>query len=387
METVEQATAEETNSGEVSPPGPVFNEQDEERVQAAAESQRELVQELRRAVNEDPRNVELLVDLGKAAETTGDLDRARWAYRRAIRLDPGWGTAYLYLGRMYGQEGRTKPAVHALQNCLNYSTDDVERKEALADLKSMLGNDSDATTGSNFDAPERSALEEAWQDLDLTPAEALFLADPENSSGRQMMRYTLLDLAIRGILDMTDSDQVGRGDQYEESNLRPHEALFAKYFSRFDDYVEADRLSRAALSELDNRYDLFKQRYVFLSLVDKGYLEMETHRVWGLLPVKRYKLTDKGIRAQHKAKRLLKRTDDRISRSLKANPEGAKAYVSSGGPSILLIEEYPEGYFQEMQDKLESMGFGPTVNRLRDQARSSDQGTAFDRILKTILGE
>jgi hypothetical protein len=202
-----------------------------------------------------------------------------------------------------------------------------------------------------------------------------------------MMRYTMLDLAIRGVLDMTDNYQVGRGDHFGESKLRPHEALFAKYFSRFDDYVEADRLSRAALAELNSRYDLFKQRYVFRSLVDKGYLEMQGQRVLGILPVKKYKLTEKGTQARNKAKRLLKRTDDQITRSLKANPDGAKAYVSDGGPSILLIEEFPEDYFQEWQDKLESMGFGPAVGRLRDQARSSSQGTAVDEILKMILGE
>ncbi len=387
METTEQQAIEETIPGEVSPPVPEFSELAEERAQAAVESQRELVQQLRKAVNVDPRNVELLVDLGRAAESTGDLERARWAYKRAIRLDPGWGTAYLYLGRMYEQEGRTKPAIHTLKNCLTYSTDDAQRKEALATLKSLLGHDGEETAESYADAPERSALAEAWQDLDLTPAEALFLADPENSSGRQMMRYTLLDLAIREVLDMTDNDQVGRGDHYDESNIRPHEALFAKYFARFDDYVDADRLSRAALSELNNRYDLFKQRYVFRSLVDKGYLEMESQRVWGVLPVKRYKLTDKGTRARNKAKRLLKRTDDQITRSLRANPEEAKVYVSNGGPSILLIEEFPEGYFQEWQDKLERMGFGPAVDHLQDQARSSSQGTAIEQILKMILGE
>ncbi len=387
METTGQAITEKTMSAEISPPLPGIGELEEENTRARDESQRQEMQRLRKAVNADPRNVDLLVELGRASEIIGELDRARWAYKRAIRLDPSSATAYLHLGRMYQQEGRTKPAINTIQKCLNYSTDNAQRKEALASLKSLLGQDGEQQSEISTEESERSALAEAWHDLDLTPAEALFLADPENSSGRQMMRYTLLDLAVRGVLDMTDNYQVGRGENYDNANLRPHEALFAKYFSRFEDYVEADRLSRAALAELDSRYDLFKQRYVFTSLVDKGYLEMENQRVWGVLPVKRYKLTDKGIRTRSKARRLLKQTDDQITRSLKANPEEAKAYISSGGPSILLIEDFPEGYFQEWQDKLESMGLGPTVGRLRDHARSSSQGTVIDEFLKMILGE
>ena len=356
--------------------------------QAAVEHsrQQELLDEIRKAVNEDPRNVALLNELGVTAEAAGDLNRARWAFKRAIRLEPRSAPAYLRLGLLYQKEDRTKPAVEALQNFLRYSADAGLRGEATESLKQLLDQDGKQLDQLCDEAPGCATLAEAWEKLGLTPAEALFLIDPEKSSGRQMMRYTMLDLAIRGVLDVTATQGVGRGDHFGEAQLQPHEALFAKYFSRFDDYVDVDRLSRAALSELNSRYSTFKDQYVLQSLVDKGYLTKETERVWGVLPVSRYAVSDKGIRARNQAKRLLKQTDGQIVKMLKSDPELAEAYLSDGGPAILLIDELPASSFQEWQDALEQMGFGPTVERLRSRAQAASQGDVVDNILKMLFG-
>lgn len=333
--------------------------------------QNEKLQEIRKAVNADPRNVELLNQLGLAAEAAGDRDRALWAYKRAIRLEHESATSYLHLGRLYQWEGRTKPAIQAMQNVMKYSADPGQRQEAMEIMAGLQDRDSSPAEASHREPPGRQALSHEWEELGLTPAEALFLIDPDNSSGWQMMRYTLLDLAIRHVLDMTSNYEVGKGENFDQSELRPHERLFAKYFSRFDDYVDVDRLTRAALSELNNRYDTFKGNYVLQSLIEKGYMEKETQRVWGLIPVTRYVPSDKGIRASNKVKRLLKQADSQIDRSLKADPEQAKEYLTEGGPAILLLDEFPADYFQEWQAILEQMGFGPTVERLQDRARQS----------------
>jgi tetratricopeptide (TPR) repeat protein len=308
--------------------------------------QKKLLQEIRKAVSAEPRNVELLNQLGTVAEATGDRDRALWAYKRAIRLEPESAAAYLHLGHLYQREGRIKPAI---------------QMEVLAVL---LERDGPSGNETHKEAPGSQALAKAWEELGLTPAEALFLIDPDNSSGRQMMRYTLLDLAIRGVLDMTTTYKVGRGEKFTQTELRPHERLFAKYFSRLDDYVDIDRLTRAALSELNSRYDTFKGNYVLQSLIEKGFMKKDSQRVMGLIPVTQYVPTDKGIWASNQVKRLLKQADSQINRSLKADPDQAKDYLTEGGPAILLLDEFPADYFQEWQSTLEQMGFGPNIEEL-----------------------
>lgn len=358
-----------------------------DQIAADRARQKELLQEIRKAVSADPRNVELLNQLGTVAEAAGDRDRAMWAYKRAIRLEPESAASYLHLGHLYRREGRIKLAIQAMQNVMKYSADPGQRQEAMEILTGLLDRDGPSADETHGEAPGSQALAQAWEELGLTPAEALFLIDPDNSSGRQMMRYTLLDLAIRGVLDMTASYEVGRGENFAQAELRPHERLFAKYFSRFDDYVDIDRLTRAALSELNSRYDTFKGNYVLQSLIEKGYMEKESHRVMGLIPVTRYVPTDKGIRARNQVKRLLKQADSQIDRSLKIDPEQAKEYLTEGGPALLLLDEFPADYFQEWQATLQQMGFGPTIDRLRDRARKSGQSGLVDDILKSLLGE
>jgi len=382
--TIEEEEVVDASTNAISEEPEQTNEQDIAVERAVYQDQ---LDEKRRAVTEDPRNVGLLNELGLVAEKAGDLDRAKWAYKRAIRLEPKNAAAYLNLGRLYHLEDRTKPAIQALQKTIDYSEQAGERDEAMILLQSLFDEEDDQPGELPGEAPGQGVLAEAWQELGLTPAEALMLMDPENSSGRQMMRYTMLDLAIRGVLDVTDRHQVGRGEHFDESKLQPHEEVFAKYFSRFNDYIEVDRLSTAVLSELNSRSDTFKSAYVFQSLVEKGFFEKETQRVWGVVPVSRYVLSAKGLKARKQLKRLLKRTDNQIVGTLKRNPEQAKAYLSEGGPSILLLEEFPASYFQDWQQTLERMGLGPSVERLRDRARQSGQDDTVGTLLKMLLGE
>ncbi len=347
----------------------------------------EALLQLRKAVYEDPRNVDLLNQLGLTAEAAGDLERARWAYRRAIRLQPHTAEAYINLGRLYGREGRKKTAVTTLQDGLKNSSDESEQARFYELLQDLQDGEALKEPSESALKPGGSTLSRAWQELGLTPAEAMYLTDPENSSGQQMLRYTLLDLATRGVLEVTDNYRVGRGEQYLDSQIRPHEAVFAKYFTHFDDYIDMQRLSRTVSAELKNRYDLFKNEYVRESLLEKGLLKAETRKILGIIPVQEYQLTSKGIRARNKAKQLLKRADNQLSATVKSNPEQADAYISEGGPSLLLLEEYPPGLFQEWRDKLVYMGFGPTIDRVRAKAPSSTGIDWLDDIVKTILNQ
>jgi hypothetical protein len=347
----------------------------------------EALNHLKQAVNQDPRNVELINRLGLAAESAGDRDRAMWAYRRAIRLQPYTAESYINLGRLYSKEGRNKSAIKTLQNGLKNSLDTDEQNKIYELLRALREDEFPEEKAEIGLKPGESTLNKAWENLNLTPAEALYLADPENSSGQQMLRYTLLDLAARGVLDVTDNYRVGGGEQYLDSEIQPHEAVFSKYFMHFDDYVDMQRLSRTVSAELKNRYELFKNEHVRQSLVEKGLLKIETRKILGIVPIQEYQLTSEGIRARNKANQLLKRTNNQVASTIKSNPDQADAYISQGGPSLLLLEEYPPGYFQEWQEKLVYMGFGPTIDQVRAKVPTSSGIAWLDDIVRIILSQ
>ena len=246
---------------------------------------REALQKYRQLLAKDPRNVTLLNELAVAAEKAGEMERARWAYKRAIRLEPDYAPSYLGLGLLYRREGREGPASEALQKYIQWADDVDELPAALDALEELAGTDRVERSEIHQEAPGSSKLKRDWEELGLTPAEALMLLEPDDINGRQMMQYTLLDLIARGVLESDGGLRIGRGEHFEGAELSPHEALFAKYFSRISDYVDVDKLARAALAELGDRSDVFKDAYVRQSLLQKGYLELQTRRVMGLVPV------------------------------------------------------------------------------------------------------
>ncbi|HSG15171.1 MAG TPA: hypothetical protein VLE70_02465 [Anaerolineae bacterium] len=350
-------------------------------------TRQELVKKYRQLLVKDPRNVTLLNDLATAAEEAGEIDRARWAYKRAIRLEPDYAPSYLGLGLLYRREGREGPASDALQKYIQWADDVDELPAALDALENMAGTDQVERSEMLEAAPGRSKLSRAWEELGLTPAEALMLLKPDDVNGGQMMQYTLLDLIARGVLEVDERLRVGRGEHFKGAELSPHEALFAKYFSQISDYVDVDKLAQAALAELGDRSDVFKGAYVRQSLLQKGYLQLQSRRAMGLLPVEEAVPSSKGIRARNRLKRLLKETDNQMTRALVGDPASASAYLEEGGPALLLLDQYDISSFQKWHETLARMGLGPTVDRLGARARRSELGPYIEEALKLLLGD
>jgi tetratricopeptide (TPR) repeat protein len=354
--------------------------------QSDIEQRKALLQERRLALAKDPRNVHMLNEVGELAEAAGDLERAHWAYKRAIRLDPSYADPYRNLGQLYEKEGRNKQAVLVLQNYLRYAGDEADIEPAMQSLKSLLGDDDKDTSELCADSPACKQLTRKWDELGLTPGEALYLLDPENSDGQEMMRYTLLDMIMKGVLEVDERYGVGRGEKFGASELKPHEVVFAKYFARYRDMIDLDRLAQTVALELDSRFDLYKNNYVRRVLVEKGYIQKETQRVGGVFPVQRYVLSDKGIRASNQLRRLLKEVGVQMDGAAKTNPQQANAYVAEGGPAILLMESYPAGYFQEWLKTLDRIGLGPAIQKTKSRLLNASTSELVDEIVKSILG-
>lgn len=351
------------------------------------EQWKELLQDRRLALAKDPRNVTLLNEVGEAAESTGDIDRAMWAYKRAVRLDPTYPNAYRNLGLLYKKQGKTKQAQEALQNYLNYGGEYVDIEPLMNSLQEIAGDENGQFAETYSESPAIKKLIRKLEKLDLTPGEAIYLLEPDEDNGREMMRYTLLDMIARGILEVDDRHGVRRGELYGSTKLPPHEMLFARIFSRYEDSIDIDRLTQTVTHQLNNRFDAYKTNYVRRSLEEKGYLQKETERIGRIIPVQRYVLTDRGRRVSSQLKRLMKRTEVQMDRALKTNPQQAKAFVADGGPAILLVESHPSGFFQEWIETLNRMGLGPVAERTRTRLESSNLSGLAEEIFKAIFSE
>jgi hypothetical protein len=276
-------------------------------------------------------------------------------------------------------------------------------QEALQKYVQWGGDDADLPAGKQPTAPASETedgepsgtikepsiyvrLSQVWDEMGLTPAEAMLLLDPENSDGLTMMQYTLIDLLARDILASDGGLRVGRGEQYGRINLAAHEALFAKYFSRISDYVDIDKLARAALAELDDDGEAFKAAYVRASLLRKGYMEVETRRIAGLLPIQHAVTSTKGAMARNRLQRLLGEADRQLARSLANDPDQANAYVDKGGPALVLMDTYPSHHFKRWHDLLLRIGFGPAIKRVRTRASRTTFGGYVEEFLKELLG-
>lgn len=371
------------------------------------ELQRRLA-ECRQAVSKEPRNVVLLNDLGLAAETVGDFDRAQWAFKRATKLDPSYGPAYQNLGLLLKRYQRTTPAIYALESCLKYAGRDCDRelvKQVLQELHEQeeanririyserqsvntrwdkaVQQAKEPPTPS-YEQPDRTiekaviqVEEEHFQDddgtvkinpsivrplarLGLTPAEALMLLDPDGSDPRSMLRYTVLDLINRNVLEVDTSGKIGQGDQFDQTELEAHEYLLASFFDRFDLGIDLAHFARAILARLDKRYPVFKLSFVRQLLLDKGYLETETSRWLGILPVRRYVLSQNGLRVMHQLKRQLKLSRDQIQRLLRRDPQLAKAYLTGAGAGLILLEDFKQDEFTDWRQIMDGLGFEET---------------------------
>jgi tetratricopeptide (TPR) repeat protein len=357
-----------------------------DRQQNDIEQSKALLRERRLALAKDPRNVYLLTEVGELAEASGDLERAHWAYKRAIRLDPSFADPYRHLGRLYQKEGRTKQAVAVLQNYLRYAGEDADIEPAVQSLRSMLGEEDEDNLELRAESPASKQLARKWDELGLTPGEAIYLLDPENSDGQEMMRYTLLDMIMKGVLELDEHFGVGRGEKFSASELKPHEIVFAKYFSRYKDMINLDRLAQTVVLELNSGDDLYKNNFVRRVLVDKGYIQKEPQRVGGVFPVQRYVLSDKGIRASNQLKRLLKEAGVQMDGAVKTNPQQADAYVAEGGPAILLMESYPPGYFQKWLQTLDRIGLRPAIQKTKSRLLNASTSEVIDELVRSIFG-
>ncbi|MCF8256365.1 MAG: tetratricopeptide repeat protein [Flavobacteriales bacterium] len=87
----------------------------------------------------DPNNVKALINLGYFSVRSGQFDKAEERFIRALKADPDYSEAYLYLADLYEKQQQTAKAIDALNTYMN-RVDDPQRKAEVAGYIKELSN-------------------------------------------------------------------------------------------------------------------------------------------------------------------------------------------------------------------------------------------------------
>ena len=191
--------------------------------------------------------------------------------------------------------------------------------------------------------------------LNLTPAESLMILDPKRSRGKEMMKFTLIDLLLKKVLEIevnyetvrrififkrsVKKTYISKGENYSKVKLKPHEHIFIRD-ELFSHALELNKFAKELYRSISKKFSLYKKSFVRNSLIADGYFQKETRRLLFLFPYTKYVLSEKGFSAQAKIKSLLEEGEKELERWVKYEPAHAKAYLSVCGANILLLEHY-----------------------------------------------
>ena len=193
------------------------------------------------------------------------------------------------------------------------------------------------------------------ESLNLTPAESLMMLDPKRSRGKEMLKFTLIDLLLKKVLKIeidyetvrhlfifkrsVKKTYISKGENYSKVKLKPHEHIFTRD-ELLSHTLELNEFARELYKSISKKFSSYKKVFVRNSLLADGYFEKENRKLLFLFPYTKYVLSEKGFGAQTKIKNLLEEGEKELERWVKHEPARAKAYLSVCGANILLLEHY-----------------------------------------------
>ncbi|KAA3664254.1 MAG: hypothetical protein DWQ04_06650 [Chloroflexi bacterium] len=186
----------------------------------------------------------------------------------------------------------------------------------------------------------------------LTPAESMLILDPNTIQGKLMMKYTLLDLLFKKALFMDVREEkrllgfkkverryIRANPTYPPMKLKRHQTIFyLSHLSKFmADGLELSDYARKIRDKVGGPTK-FMREYVSEGLVSQGYFIKERKRVLLLFPIDKYSLSEKGLDAQEKIKKMLEEGERNLADWMENDPAQAKAYFLICGPLMLLLD-------------------------------------------------
>jgi hypothetical protein len=186
------------------------------------------------------------------------------------------------------------------------------------------------------------------ESLNLTPAESLMILDPKKSSGKEMMRLTLMDLLLKKVLradvqqlkkgkiikkDVKET-HVRKGEAFDKVKLKSHEGAFCNPLNMTDS-MELTEMAKT-IHEHVKGFNGYKNNYIREPLSERGFFSKEKKKRL-LIPYTKYELSKKGLEARDRMQSLISEGEDHFEEWMGKDMARARAYLSVCGANIFLL--------------------------------------------------
>ena len=167
------------------------------------------ITDLGTALQREPENATIRLNLGVAKHKLGDFQGAEREYQAAVGIDPSMGRAWLHLGQMALEQGKRQEAESTWRTGIRSAPADMDIRVALIDLLRSSGRLDDAITESKAALQENAnsievynAMGLCWQEKgDLVLARFVYQKALAGISGADANAFLHLNLGWTYYLD------------------------------------------------------------------------------------------------------------------------------------------------------------------------------------------
>ncbi len=224
----------------------------------------------------------------------------------------------------------------------------------------------------------------------FSPAQTLMLLAPLGVAGRNLMKYSFLDLVFNGYLKVYRDWRlphprshrerlytfVSRGERFHDYSPNDHQDPFIAPFLQDDREYQVRTLIQKIYGEC-GRGPGFKRAFVYKELQQAGYFKTSS----GLKYLNFFVLSKTGIKVRKQLKAILDDANANLSRTVYNNPEEAKKILSRLGSNVLLLENFNDelvGKLKPIFEELGNLTAGPKIDYL-------DRTDQFELLLYAFL--
>ncbi len=199
----------------------------------------------------------------------------------------------------------------------------------------------------------------------FTPAQTLILTKPVISSGKELMKYSFLDLIYRGVLKVykewrlphpNDARErlytfVSRGEHFQAYKSSYHQDPFVDPFKEDDYEYQVRFLVKKVYNEMGSTSS-FKSKKVYKQLKNEGYFTTSL----GLKYLHLFFLNGQGSKLKRKFKNILEEAEESLPKFVNTKPEDAKKILTNLGSNVLLLKCFNDELIEQLKPLFNELG-------------------------------
>ena len=202
--------------------------------------------------------------------------------------------------------------------------------------------------------------------LALTPSESYFLLDIENKDGKGMMKYSLINLLYKNVLNsqvrevsegtifkkVIKKTYLSKGTRFNSIELKAHEKIFCSAISEKDE-IELVEFLKIIFEQYnyDNYYELIEKMQSQSGLINLT----EERKFFNIFSKKKKVLTSDGIDTQTKINDILAIGKKNLDNWILNDPHRAKAFMAACGANLLLLDGHDIAILKSYEHKLKDI--------------------------------